>query len=282
MRKYLFTALAVLLILLTAVSLSAAETRTWGPYEVEILDEDANTVRIVKYSLQKKDANKTEIDLEIPAEMGEYTVTEIGSNAFINHQRLHTVVIPEGITAIGAKAFSGCDGIVHISFPDSLVSIGNKAFSNCKQLKKVKLPGTIQQIGDNPFALCDNLAEIVLDGGSEIYEVRDGMLIEKENSKLITYLQNSHGESFTVPDDIRIIGRIAFWECKELQEVNLPEGLEIIEESAFKACTGIQSVELPASVRLIENRSFSECTSLTEFTIPDTRLSDAGSCRKSI
>ena len=100
MRKYLFTALALLLLLIAAVSVSAAETKNWGPYEVEILDEDANTVRIVKYNLQKKDAGKTEIDLEIPAEMGEYTVTEIGSNAFINQQRLHVVVIPEGVTEI--------------------------------------------------------------------------------------------------------------------------------------------------------------------------------------
>ncbi len=276
MRKYLFTALAIMLMLLAAVSISSAETKNWGPYEVEILNEDDNTVRIVKYNLQKKDAGKTEIDLEIPSEMGEYVVTEIGPGAFINQQRLRTVVIPEGVTTIGSQAFSGCDGIKAFKFPDSLVSIGNKAFSNCKQLKKAKLPGTIQEIGDNPFALCDNLAEIILDGDSEIFEVRDGMLIEKAENKLITYLQNSHGESFSLPEDIKIIGRIAFWECKELQEVILPEGLETIQESAFKSCTGIQSISLPASVHLIENRSFAECTSLTEFTIPDSLIDVTG------
>ena len=123
MKKYLIAALALLILLLAAVSFSAAETKNWGPYEVEILNEDENTVRIVKYNLLKKDADKTEIDLEIPSEMGEYTVTEIGTNAFINQQRLHVVVIPEGVTAIGTKAFSGCDGIVHIKFPDSLLSV---------------------------------------------------------------------------------------------------------------------------------------------------------------
>ena len=66
MRKYLFTALAMVLTLLAAVSFSSAETKNWGPYEVEILNEDDNTVRIVKYTLPKKDAGKTEIDLEIP------------------------------------------------------------------------------------------------------------------------------------------------------------------------------------------------------------------------
>ena len=39
MRKYLFTALAMVLTLLAAVSFSSAETKNWGPYEVEILDE---------------------------------------------------------------------------------------------------------------------------------------------------------------------------------------------------------------------------------------------------
>lgn len=54
MRKYLFAALAMVLTLLAAVSFSSAETKNWGPYEVEILNEDDNTVRIVKYNLQKK------------------------------------------------------------------------------------------------------------------------------------------------------------------------------------------------------------------------------------
>ena len=48
MRKYLFTALAMVLTLLAAVSFSSAETKNWGPYEVEILNEDDNTVRSVK------------------------------------------------------------------------------------------------------------------------------------------------------------------------------------------------------------------------------------------
>ena len=40
MRKYWFTAIAVLLVLMAAVSISAAETKTRGPYEIEVLDED--------------------------------------------------------------------------------------------------------------------------------------------------------------------------------------------------------------------------------------------------
>ena len=135
MRRYLFAAFAVLLVLVAAASFSAAETKTRGPYEIEVLDEDANTVRIVGYTLPKKDIGKTEIDLEIPAELGEFTVVEIGENAFIKQQRLHRVVIPEGVTAIGNKAFSSCDGIVSIQLPDTLVSIGDKAFSNCKALR---------------------------------------------------------------------------------------------------------------------------------------------------
>ena len=133
----------------------------------------------MKYILPKKDAGRTDIELVIPAEMGEFTVTEIGNNAFINQQRLARVVIPDGVTSIGVKAFSGCDGIVSIKIPDSLRSIGNKAFSNCKSLEKIKLPGTLQEIGDNPFALCDSLSEIVFTSEPERFEIRDGILIEK-------------------------------------------------------------------------------------------------------
>ena len=255
-RKHLLAAIAVLMALLCVLPFAQAETRTSGSYEIELLDEDAKTVRIVKYTLSAINGNSENIEVVVPAELDGYTVKEIGDSAFINLRRLGRVSIPEGVTAIGAKAFSGCDGITNISLPSTLVSIGNKAFSNCKQLTKMVLPGGVTAIGENPFSLCDNLREIEFTGGSELFEVRDGMLIEKESSKLITYLQNSHGASFTLPGDIRTIGRIAFWECKELEEVILPEGLETIQESAFKSCTGIRSFTLPMSVHLIENRCF--------------------------
>ena len=133
MRKTLFTALAVLLVLTAAFTLASAETKTRGPYEIEILDEDANTVRIVSYTIPSKDRNKDEIELEIPAELGEYFVTEIGENAFTKQQRLKRVVIPEGVTAIGNKAFSSCDGIASIKLPSTLVSIGTRRFPTAKK-----------------------------------------------------------------------------------------------------------------------------------------------------
>ena len=50
-RKHLLAAIAVLMALLCVLPFAQAETRTSGSYEIELLDEDAKTVRIVKYTL---------------------------------------------------------------------------------------------------------------------------------------------------------------------------------------------------------------------------------------
>ena len=140
-KKLLFAAATVLL--LTAAAVSHAETKIKGPYKIEIIDEDAMTVRILKYTIPKGDRNKENIEIVVPAELDEYHVTEIGDNAFINQRRIGSVTIPEGVTSIGIKAFSGCDGITEINLPDSLTNIGNKAFSNCKQLRKIRIPAAV-------------------------------------------------------------------------------------------------------------------------------------------
>ena len=131
-KKHLWVALAVLLVLLAAVSFSSAETKKYGSYELEIIDEDANTVRITKWSVPSSLKNEETIDLTIEAEMDGYTVVEIGDSAFNKKEQLHSVIIPEGIVSIGVNAFSNCDGIVQIRFPKSLESIGTKAFSTAR------------------------------------------------------------------------------------------------------------------------------------------------------
>lgn len=82
------------------------------------LYEDAAT--IVKY-------NGNDKDIEIPAEIDGYPVTEIGTGAF-NYQKLNSVSIPDGILLIGKQAFEYCEIADALRLPEN-VTIAVDAFS---------------------------------------------------------------------------------------------------------------------------------------------------------
>ena len=151
-RKWIVILLAALLAALAAGPALAAETRTKAPYTFEILNEETKEVRIVGYNPNGRIPEEG-IDLEIPAQLDEYTVTEIGDVAFKNQRKLRQVTVPEGVTAIGTRAFNGCDGMESIQLPDTLTSIGNRAFSNCKSLHAIELPAALTAIGENAFRM---------------------------------------------------------------------------------------------------------------------------------
>ena len=240
MKERTIRLICLILVLILGLSggMASGQTRTIWSYTFEVLED--GSARIIAY-------RGTDIELVIPDELDGYPVTEIGDGVFQLKQKLTSVVIPEGVVSIGLRAFSSCDGITSMTLPKTLKSIGNRAFSNCKGLRSLVLPVGLESMGENPFALCDNLSDVTFAGPNEVYEVRDGALINKAEKKLVSWLHQMDNGGYAVPEDIRVIGRSAFVEARELATVKLPEGLEIIEAAAIGIAMGNGREELKAA-----------------------------------
>lgn len=70
-----------------------------------------------------------------------------------------------------------------------------------------------------------------------------------------------------LPDSVKMLGKNAFRDCKNLRSIILPEGLESIEYGAF-SYTGLTEIVIPESVKEIQDVAFAGCTGLTTVTIP--------------
>ena len=83
----------------------------------------------------------------------------------------------------------------------------------------------------------------------------------ESNSSLIT--------KAVVDEGITTIGSFAFFDLKNLTEVELPvSSLTKIGGYAFAGCTSLASISIPESVMSIGHNAFSGCTSLTSASIP--------------
>lgn len=70
--------------------------------------------------------------------------------------------------------------------------------------------------------------------------------------------RNSELESIVIPDNITVIGRGAFYGCKNLEKVKIGNSVTTIRDAAFQNCTNLKRVILPDSVRILGKEVFTE------------------------
>ncbi len=72
-----------------------------------------------------------------------------------------------------------------------------------------------------------------------------------------------------IPETVTRIGKYAFRDCYDLEELTLNEGLLSIGERAFEDCVALTEVFIPESVTVIEASAFAGCDNLIiKTTIP--------------
>lgn len=87
-----------------------------------------------------------------------YTVTSIGTRAFMYESGLTGVTFPNTLEKIGNSAFAGCNKLTELEFPASLKEIGETAFTGNTNLEKVTCHAVEPPVcGDYAFAICQEL-----------------------------------------------------------------------------------------------------------------------------
>ena len=194
-------------------------------------------------------------------------VTRIGDFAFANCENLSSVMIPNSVTEIGDGAFVSCCSLTDITIPASIIKMGMGVFKGCFNLTVISIPCSVTSIGDKAFEDCGSLKCISVSPDNPSYSSVDGVLFDKDRTRLIRYPARKEGNIYSVPGSVTVIGEDAFSECESLQNVTIPDSVTKIKAWAFHSCNNLKSITIPDGVTSIENNVFSFCKGLTSIII---------------
>ena len=228
----------------------------------------------------------------------------IGAQTFAGCKNLTEIRLPEGLLTIGLRAFAE-SGLTSVYIPDTVTRIEQEAFLDCPNLTRIECGASEKPKGWSDAWVPEGV-EVVWgvarepdpaftfkkEGGYR-YQIlgEEAILLGYEgNDKELTLpatlggkpvteiwqnafsmLGDVRGESMdkvVIPEGVKRIGEMAFFECGELSTVVLPHSLEFIGDGAFSGCA-LRKVKIPASVSVIPSYCFSSCFWLTEIEIPE-------------
>ena len=247
--------------------------------------------------------NATQIN--IPAEVDDFTVVAIESRVFSDWQTLEQVTLPETVSDLGCSTFEYCYKLRSINIPDGVNSIGAELFSYCENLRQIDGSlRNLKSIGSEAFQRCSSLQTMVIPNGvTEIDEEAFYGCTGLEYLYIPTSVTSIYPNSFTKCTNLRevvvsddnpvydsrdncngiietatnslIFGNqytvipqsvTAIKSYTAQGDVVIPSQITLIDEDAFDGMEEMTSVTIPAGVTAIGDYAFCDCIGLTSVT----------------
>lgn len=215
-------------------------------------------------------------------------VQRIDDFAFSGCSSLKRIKLPEGIKSIGDRSFSKCNSLTSIKIPGSIKNLDKGSFDYCKKLKEIELNEGVESV-DCPFwgctavktitipnslktmegdMFCDftSLGTIVLAKDNPNFVFVDNVLYSKDKKRIVRAHPNI-GPYYEVPKSVVRIDRLAFYNCKNLEEISLHDNIRTIGNRAFGCCKKLKRIVIPKKLKVIETHTFEDCVSLSEVVL---------------
>lgn len=176
------------------------------------------------------------------------TLKKIGKGAFSYNVLLKELIIPESVEEIGRSLLLFSMEVEKVRLPDNLEVMNDMLFAECKELKEVNIPSKVREIYGGIFYGCLK-APASIAVLPETVEILDGDL----------YCAVPSIESVVVPPKVRIM-RSAFYGVHNLKKVTIQtDKLTEIGEYAFYNCDNLEDINIPDGVTRIGNSAFYYC-----------------------
>jgi hypothetical protein len=151
-------------------------------------------------------------------------------------------------TELADEAIKNFYNITELKLPRNTERIGYMSVAECVKLQSIDIPASVIEIEDRAFENCRSLKTITFGGQAA----------------------GAHGRfnvSASSNSQLQRIGNWAFYNCHELQNLEIPEGVTEIGDGAFYGCTYLENLTLPASVQSIGDNTFALCAKMKKIVV---------------
>lgn len=201
------------------------------------------------------------------------SVAKLGDRSFAN-SGLTEMTLSDNVLSCGTGIFAGCASLSEVQLSKRLWYLSGETFLDCISLKSIMLPANISYLENSAFEGCTSLSEIKVSDASQYFSSVDGVLFDKEKTKLCYYPFGKKESIYQIPEGTVTIGERAFYHCTALQQIEIPDSIKVIESYAFYQ-SKLQEVSLPDSVTSMGNFAFAKCEKLSNIKLSNglTKLS---------
>ena len=143
----------------------------------------------------------------------------------------------------------------YYTIPESVTTIWEDAFQYCRSLTILTIPDSVTSIGDWAFVGCSSLTSIEVGKGNANYTSENGVLFDKNKTRLIQFPSGKSGH-YTIPDSINFILYSAFEGCSGLTSVTIGNSVNSIGTGAFEDCSNLKSITFEGNAFAIGDNVF--------------------------
>lgn len=260
MKRRCLSAAAALCILLGIFALSSCSDKTDPP-----ATETSTAISGTPATAPTIDISSCTFDLS--GDCGESATWKMDTNAGV------LVISGSGTlyryNSTDASPWYANSALKHVIIENGITEITANTFAVCDKLESVSIPASVGVISSEAFLDCDSLKSIEISAHNEIYQNIDGIIYNADATELVIYPNGLDAAEFTVPSNVKTIGRYAFACSKYLQKVTIPDTVDTIAFRAFYNCDALTDAVLPESSVTLEAGIFDHCNLLANVTLPD-------------
>ena len=246
---------------------------------------EGNNIKVIE---QYAFANTKQLqNVTIPGsleKLGSYAFYSSGISSVSFGEGFNLSILPEGIFAK--------TNIASVTIPDCVTKLDNNAFSHNYALKSVDLGAgndlmimsnvfyntgltnvyigaNVSFIGEYSFMDLNDLVSFTVDDNNPFYTAVDGVLYNKDRTKLISMPAGRTGV-YTIPKEVEILGFGAF-ENSKLSEILVENGSALVTMGyrVFYNAQNLTAFEIPEGVVSIDYYAFAECDHLETVTFAE-------------
>ena len=94
-----------------------------------------------------------------------------------------------------------------------------------------------------------------------MYSSENGVLFNKDRTKIIVYPRGKENTSYTIPDGVTSVGEYAFLYCNALTNITISNSVTSIGDMAFRYCNSLKKVLCFGNNVTLGSEAFSDCPS---------------------